>query len=98
MLLAWLRHEADDYCDDEVDGEGEDGGPEVLRHVAGIVVEDFDPAAVYADGGVVRDGEAVVQKCSAGSGEQACKGSVAGGALPEHAEEKRCEERRIDYR
>ncbi len=85
-----------DDGDDQVDGEGEDGGPEVLRHVAGVVVDDGDPAAVDAGGGVVGDGQAVVDEGGEGSGEQAGEGCVAGGALPEHAEEEGGEERRVD--
>ena len=39
----------------KLDGEGEDGAPEVLRHVAGIVMDYGDPAAV--DAGVRFDGQ-----------------------------------------
>ena len=88
--------EADGDGDEEVDGEGEDGGPEVLGHVAGVGVDDVDPAAVDAGYGVRGDGEAVVEERGGGAGEQAGEGAVAGGALPEHAEEEGGEERRVD--
>ena len=61
-LGAGRGDEADGDGDDEVDGEGEDGGPEVLGHVAGVVVEDGDPAAVDAGDGVGGEGEAVVDE------------------------------------
>ena len=61
-------------------------------------MDDGDPAAVDAGGSVGGEGEAVVEQRGAGSGEEAGEGSVAGGALPEHAEEEGGEERRVDDR
>ena len=91
-----LGHEADDDGDDEVGAEGEDCAPEVLRHVAGVVVDHGDPAAVNAGVRFYGQGEAVVQHGRGGSGDEAGECTVAGGALPEHAQQESGEERRID--
>ncbi len=58
----------------------------------------MDPAAVDAGGGIGGEGEAVVQEGSGGAGEQAGEGAVAGGALPEHAEQEGGEEGCVDQR
>ncbi len=60
------------------------------------MVDDGDPAAVDAGVGVGGEGEAVVDEGGSGSGEKAGEGSVAGGALPEHAEKESGEEGRVD--
>ncbi len=60
------------------------------------MVDDGDPAAVDAGCGVVGDGEAVVDESGEGAGDEAGEGGVAGGALPEHAEEEGGEERCVD--
>src|ERR1700743_3886909 len=91
-----LAHETDQDADDEVGGEGPDGGPEVLRHIAGIAMDDVHPAAVEAGVGFDGEGEAVVQESRGGAGDEADEGSVAGGPLPEHTEEEGGEERRVD--
>ena len=95
-LGAGLGGERNGDGDDEVGGEGEDGGPEVLCHVAGVVVDDVNPAAVDAGSGIGWDGESVVDECGEGSGDEAGEGAVAGGALPEHAEQEGGEERGVD--
>ena len=91
-------HETHHDSDDEVRAEGEDRAPEVLRHVAGIVVEDSDPSAV--DAGACLDGqrEPVMQHRRRGACDQPGKCAVAGGPLPEHAQEEGRKERGIHKR
>src|SRR6185312_1439919 len=93
---ARTGREADGDGDDEVDGEGEDGGPEVLRHVAGVVVDDVNPAAVDSWNGAGGEGEAVVEQGCSRAAEEAGEGAVAGGSLPEHAEQEGGEEGGVD--
>src|SRR5438067_11033512 len=82
--------------DKQVDGEGEDSGPEVLCHVAGVGMDDADPGAVDAWRVARGNREAVVDECAEGACDESTEGTVSGGALPEHAEQKGCEQRRVD--
>ena len=75
-LRVWFGFgdEADEDRHDEVGGEGEDGSPEVLRHVTGVVMDDSEPATVDAGGGFNGQGEAVVEHGCAGPGDEAGEG------------------------
>jgi len=59
-------------------------------------MDDGDPATMNAGSGSLGDGEAMVNESGEGSGDETGERCVAGGALPEHAEEEGCEERRVD--
>ena len=90
-----LGGKAHDDGDDEVGAEGEDGPPEILRHVAGVVMEHGKPSAVNAGQRLDGQREAVVQHGRGGAGDEAGKCAVARRPLPEHAQQERGEERRI---
>jgi hypothetical protein len=63
---------------------------------ARIVVDDSDPAAVDADRLAQRQGEAMMEERAGRACDQSSEGAMPGGSLPEHAEQKRGEQRRID--
>src|SRR5579859_813631 len=89
QLALWTRlgdHRDRDRYDD-VDNEGKDGGPEVLGHVAGILVDDVDPAAMDTGSVSERKRKAVMDESADGAGEQAQEGGVAGGPFPEHTQQ-----------
>src|SRR6185369_5043506 len=88
FLLARPGHKADDNGDDKAGRPCPDGGPEVLRHLAGIGVQMPEPAAFDSDGCGYGQSESVMQGRRDGAGKQPGEGSVTGGALPEHSEQE----------
>ena len=95
-LRPCLGGQAHGDGDQEVGAEGEDGPPEVLRPVAGVVVEHGKPSAVNAGQRLDGQREAVVQHGRGGAGDEAGKRPVPRRPLPEHAQQEGGEERGID--
>src|SRR5690348_4205374 len=88
LLASWSGHQAHRDRNEKAQREGEDRRPEVLRHLARVLMVYAEPAALDTWDAAPGQGKGVMQGRSHRTREQADKCAMPRGALPEHAEKK----------
>src|SRR5581483_9889341 len=76
--------EADENREHKTGAPGVDGGPEVLCHLAGIDLNDGDPAALDSRGRPAGERKPVVDGCRQRPQQQSPEGAVTRDSLPKH--------------